>query len=136
MNPIDILGLNKKKSNNPEYRRAVLLRAGEGERVVNADGTVGGSYKKIEFSYSNASETRFTLTTTLMAGLDVPLPTKAIRTTRLDIPFAKGDAVLIDGIIWTVKDISFDEDDRRAMLSENAKTAVVLYLEGGGGNGS
>lgn len=124
MNAIDVLGLTKRNTGYPQFQKAVLLK--------NAENGV----KRIEFKYSVITSSKFTLTATGMPGLDLAVPTKTIRTSRLDIAFVMGDSVEIDGRIWTVADLEYVYENTSAQVTGRAEKAWVLYLNGGKGIGN
>lgn len=122
MNAIDILGITKCKTGYPQFQKAVLLKA------------IKGGVKRIVFKYSIDVGSRFTLTAMGMPGLETSVPTKTMRTSRIDLPFVNGDSIEIDGELWTVGEVQFVYNNKSAQLGD-ARQAVVLYLNGGKGNG-
>lgn len=122
-NAIDILGTNKNKRANLEFHKARLVKA------------VNGGTLKIEFMYSVVANARFTVTTTALAGFETTVPTKTIRTTRIDLPFVNGDAIEIDGELWTLGDIEPITSNQSAQVLGDGVVAFNLYLSGGKGNG-
>lgn len=123
MNAVDVLGITKSKTGNPQFQKAVLLK-----KVTNG-------IKRITFTFSEVAGAKFTMTSVGMPGLDVAVPTKTIRTSRMDIMFVSGDSIEIDGEIWTVADLEYVFDNRSAQITGNSKKAWILYLNGGKGNG-
>lgn len=123
MNAIDILGISKKKNSYPEFQHATVIKS------------VSGGEKEIDFKYANIAGSKYTLTSVALPGLETPVPTKTIFTSRLDIPFATGDSVAIDGAIWTVADLERSYDNKAAQLTGKAEKGWTLYLNGGKGNG-
>lgn len=122
MNAIDLLGINKNKRAYPQFQNATVIKS------------INGSEKRIDFKYHTQTGAKYTLTSAGLPGLEMSLPTKTIRTTRIDIPFVKGDSVEIDGNLWTVTDAEFAYDNKSAQMTGNATTAWILYLSGGKGN--
>lgn len=123
MKAIDILGLGKNKREYPQFQKAEVIKA------------IEGGQKRVPFKFSVVNAPKFTLTAVGLPGLETAVPTKVIRTTRIDIPFVQGDSVSIDGEIWTISDLEFVYDNKSAQVTGNAVKAWTLYLNGGKGNG-
>lgn len=123
MNAIDLLGINKNKRQYPEFQKAVVIKS------------VKGGERRIKFEYHTLTGAKYTLTSVGLPGLEMSVPTKTIRTTRLDIPFVKGDSVEIDGEIWTITDLEISYDNLAAQMTGHASKGWIIYLNGGKGNG-
>lgn len=123
MNAIDILGINKNKREYLQFQNAVVIKSVK-------DGEL-----RIAFKYSTLTGAKYTLTSVGLPGLDMSVPTKTIRTTRLDIPFVRGDSIEIDGDVWTVSDLEIAYENKSAQLNGNANKGWILYLNGGKGSG-
>lgn len=122
MNAIDIIGINKNKRKYPEFENASVIKA------------VKGGETRIDFKYHTVTGSKYTLTASGLFGLETPVPTKTIRTSRLDIPFVQGDSVVIDGELWTVTDLEKFYDSLSAQMLGGADKGWLIYLNGGKGS--
>lgn len=123
MNAIDIIGLNKNKREYPQFQKATVIKA------------VKGGERKIEFRYHTLTGAKYTLTSVGLPGLEMTVPTMTIRTTRLDIPFVKGDSVEINGELWAISDLELSYDNLAAQSTGDAIKGWIIYLNGGKGSG-
>ena len=109
----------QRKSKQREFFHGLLIKAGE------------KSLTYTEFCYGEVQARQYLASSSVMP-LEFVKPTETIRTSRVDLPFAKGDVVsLHDGSRMTIKDVSYDMSAERALMGIDARTAVVLTLEGG-----
>jgi hypothetical protein len=103
-----------------QFYSGFLLKAGNGQII------------KTPFQYSINTSRQYNVATSVMPT-EYIVPAEIIRTSRLDLPFAKDDKVcLCDGRIMTIKTAVQDINDNRAMMDGKGIIAWIITLEGGG----
>lgn len=104
-----------------EFLQGNLLKAGKTSIV------------EIPFMYSSYAPRQYNAAVSALPGFEYVLPYEQIRTTRLDLPFAKGDKIkLCDGRTMTVENAMTQIDNNKGYMSSDIRTAWVITLSGGG----
>lgn len=110
--------INNRKAREPYT--AQLIKSGDSEMVY------------LHFKYEIADSRRFSETTSQMP-LNYVMVTETIRTSNIKLPFASGDKIkLYDGRTMTLRAVSYEHNDYKAMQGIDSRERVLLTLEGGG----
>ena len=88
---------------------------------------------KIPFKYSAYAPRQYNTAMSALPGLEYVSVYEQIRTSRIDLPFAKGDKIiLVDGRTMTVDSAMTQIENNKGVYSNDIRTAWIITLNGGG----
>lgn len=111
----------KKKDAKPELLTGKLLKAGKGSIV------------EIPFMYRAYAPRMYNVAMSALPGFQHVLPSQQIYTSNIEMPFAKGDRIIMhDGKTMTVDSMIEEINNDLAYYGANIRTGWIITMTGGG----